>query len=326
MTSGAVWIAKAPANIALIKYMGKVDSICNQAINTSLSFTLDYLQSEVSIKLTKVGLNPGNTDEWQAWDGGSIQLSVSGKEKFLNHWQRCRTALAPGFTGDFVISSRNHFPSDCGLASSASSFAALTLAAYKCFGELKALKKDWNLNELANLSRLGSGSSCRSFYPNFVMWQGEKVMPVESALQKLWHMVVVVDASVKKVSSSDAHRRVPTSLLYRGRLERAELRTQNLLSALKTKEWAKIFEITWADFWDMHVLFETSSPPFSYMLSESLELIRQVQELWDRQGDGPLITMDAGANIHLLYREEQRELALRHKNEFADKFKVYCNL
>lgn len=322
-----IWIAQAPSNIALVKYMGKVDSANNRALNSSLSFTLDYLQSEVSVQLqneTSVGTEI--TDNWQVWDANSIQLSSTGREKFLKHWQRCRQVLAPNFKGSFILSSRNHFPSDCGLASSASSFAALTLAAYKCFSNLKVLEKDWNLNELANLSRAGSGSSCRSFFSPFVMWQGETVAPVDSAYQKLWHTVIVVDSSIKKVSSSEAHKRVPTSLLYQGRLDRAELRTQQLLQALKNKDWSKIFEVSWADFWDMHVLFETSSPPFSYMLPESLALIRLVQNLWESQGDGPVITMDAGANIHLLYREEQKDLALKQKQEFANRSKVYSNL
>jgi diphosphomevalonate decarboxylase len=327
---GKVWLAKAPSNIALVKYMGKTDSNINEALNSSLSYTLDYLQSEVAVKLvhsleTENSIG-GAVDSWQPWDTESIQLSEKGKEKFLKHWQRCRQTFAPQFKGKFILSSRNHFPADCGLASSASSFAALTMVAYKCFAELKSLAKDWNLNELAQLSRTGSGSSCRSFYSPFVLWQGEQVMPVDSGYDKLWHLVVVVDANVKKVSSSEAHKRVTSSLLYQGRLERAELRTQNLLTELKNKDWAKIFEITWADFWDMHVLFETSSPAFSYMRPESLELIRKVQNLWEVQGDGPLITMDAGANIHLLYREEQVDLALKHKTEFSQRFKVYSNL
>jgi diphosphomevalonate decarboxylase len=326
-TDSNVWIAHAPSNIALVKYMGKVDSANNKALNSSLSYTLDYLQSEVSVQLlneSRAGSEIG--DSWQVWDANSIQLTANGKEKFLKHWQRCRQALAPSYKGSFVLSSRNHFPSDCGLASSASSFAALTLAAYKSFSSLKVLEKDWNLNELANLSRAGSGSSCRSFFSPFVLWQGETVMPVDSAYQKLWHTVIVVDSNIKKVSSSEAHKRVPTSLLYQGRLDRAELRTQQLLQALKNKDWRKIFEVSWADFWDMHVLFETSVPPFSYMLPESLELIRNVQNLWDSQGDGPVITMDAGANIHLLYRDEQKDLALKQKQEFANRFKVYSNL
>ena len=38
-----------------------------------------------------------------------------------------------------------------------------------------------------------------------------------------------------------------------------------------------------------------------------------LQELWEQEGDGPIVTMDAGPNIHLLYRPEQQELALKFR-------------
>lgn len=327
-----IWAAKAPSNIALVKYMGKSDVAVNQALNSSLSYTLSHLQSEVEVTLLADSGSDllqntiATLDQWQAWDKNSIQLSEKGKFKFLKHWQRCRQVMAPEFAGQFLLRSRNHFPSDCGLASSASSFAALTLAAYECFSSLKVLQRDWNLQELAQLSRQGSGSSCRSFFSPFVLWQGDQVVSVPAAYQKLRHLVVIVDDQVKKVSSSEAHKRVPSSLLYAERNLRAEKRTQMLLQALKEKNWTQTFEVTWADFWDMHTLFETSTPPFSYMLPESLKVLRQMQNHWETFADGPLVTMDAGANVHLLYRDDQLELAQKHMLDLTQRYKVFSDL
>jgi diphosphomevalonate decarboxylase len=324
MSSGhEKWIATAPSNIALVKYMGKSDNVSNVASNSSLSYTLDYLKSEVEVQLAS---EKERSCQWRAWDDISIQLSEKGKQKFLLHWQRCRKLLAPDFRGSFLLRSRNHFPSDCGLASSASSFAALTLAAYQTFSALKALGRDWNLQELASLSRQGSGSSCRSFYSHFVLWKGEEISIVESEYRKLKHVVVVVDERAKLVSSSEAHKRVPTSLLYTERNQRAEVRTQRLAKALSSKNWSQIFELTWADLWDMHVLFETSVPPFSYMLPESLKVLREVQNIWQQLGDGPVVTMDAGANVHLLYRDDQFDLANKNKSHFQKQFKIYSDI
>jgi diphosphomevalonate decarboxylase len=141
----------------------------------------------------------------------------------------------------------------------------------------------------------------------------------------LIHQVVVVDESLKQVSSSKAHERVTTSLLFKGRPERAEERLSSLKSALAAKDWRQAFEITWAEFWDMHALFETSRPSFGYMTAGSLEALRIVRSLsWDAHGDGPLVTMDAGPNVHLLYRNDEagRKFASGIANAFKGRHQV----
>jgi diphosphomevalonate decarboxylase len=124
----------------------------------------------------------------------------------------------------------------------------------------------------------------------------------------LYHQVVVVESSKKKVSSSEAHRRVVSSPLFNGRIARAEMRLADLIYAFEHRDWRKAYETVWAEFWDMHSLFETCPEPFTYMTSESIAALDILRgEVW-KSGDGPLITMDAGANIHLLWRPEQVEL------------------
>lgn len=59
----------------------------------------------------------------------------------------------------------------------------------------------------------------------------------------------------------------------------------------------------------MHALFDTSNPAFSYITPNSLITLRWLQGEWTKAGDGPLITMDAGPNIHLLFRSDQQALA-----------------
>lgn len=296
-------IAQAPSNIALIKYMGKADTTLNAATNGSISYTLPDLLTTVEIELTaeiQVRWAPLNSD---------FQLSDVGLKKFVGHWDRCHQRMAPSFNQGVIIRSGNNFPSDCGLASSASSFAALTEASYKLFATLNVLKREWTREELALLSKEGSGSSCRSFFGPWVYWQGNTVTPIESEWSGLLHSVVIVDDSRKKISSSQAHQRVLTSSLFEGRVERAEKRNQSLQKLLKkSNSWSEIYELAWAEFWDMHVLFETSSPPFYYMSPKSLIALRYLQDEWEKHGDGPIVTMDAGPNIHLLYRPQQNEL------------------
>lgn len=312
-----VWRAEAPANIALIKYMGKTEGSSNRPTNSSLSYTLDHLKSYVELEVAPAGKD----DSWESITGSRfLHLSEKGQARFLRHLKFLKDAYQ--YEGGFRVRSGNEFPSDCGLASSASSFAALTQAACEALPQLTN-KKPVSISEAADFSRQGSGSSCRSFYTPWAIWGTEGVRPVELPYQQLVHQVVVVDDKVKLVSSSDAHKRVITSLLFKGRVDRAEQRLRDLLNALKNERWSDAYEITWAEFWDMHALFETARPSFGYMNSDSLNVLRHVQrEMWHNQGDGPLVTMDAGPNVHLLYRPEQTELAKQFQGAFGAKYKV----
>lgn len=305
-----MWEASAPSNIALIKYMGKRPG-GNIATNSSLSWTLDHLRSFVQIE-------ESSEDSWEphpAWP--QIEMSEVGRNKYLAHL----SLLKKYFSAEnyyFKIRSGNNFPSDCGIASSASSFAALTLVSAQALSALT--KKAMPTKEiLADWSRQGSGSSCRSFFSGFVSWTERGVEPVESVIKNMYHQAVIVSGAKKQVSSSQAHQRVQTSLLMDGRDDRAQKRFDLLKSELQktNPDWKALFEITWADFWDMHALFETSSPAFGYMQSESVDVLQKTRRWWMDQNDGPLVTMDAGPNVHLLWRNEQKEMARAFSKKYS---------
>jgi diphosphomevalonate decarboxylase len=189
---------EAPSNIALIKYMGKSNHQVNAPANPSLSYTLKDLKTKVSIEETE-NINV----IWKSEENSSYSISLNdaGKNKFLIHWDRCHQRMASNFQKGVIITSGNNFPSDCGLASSASSFAALTLAAHQFFLELGLLERIWTQEDLALLSREGSGSSCRSFFEPWALWSGDKVQPLENTeWSELLHMAIVVDHVIDKYS------------------------------------------------------------------------------------------------------------------------------
>lgn len=298
------WSASMPSNIALIKYMGKKDVEKNIPTNASISWTLDHLTTQVRITKKESG-----DDEWQALPSDyPFEMSETGLKKFLGHFKRIKEVY--GVTDTFVIASANNFPADCGIASSASSFAALTEAACVAFEDLT--DKKLSVVERAQLSARGSGSSCRSFLPGLVQWTEEEISEVQSDLKDLHHMVILVGAGAKKVSSSEAHKMVKTSPLFNGRVERSENRLSLLKQQIAPLEWKALYENVWAEFWDMHSLFETSQPPFGYFLPGTLQVIETLREFWDNEKDGPLVTMDAGPNLHLLWRKDQKELAVKY--------------
>lgn len=296
----------APSNIALIKYMGKTDVSTNKPTNASLSYTLPHLQSYV--RLTE---DPTlKADQWSPLirEGlDSISLSEKGQARFLQHFANLKQKFQ--IEGFYRIESANDFPSDCGLASSASSFAALTKAAVLAFMDINSEIEKLSIYEQAELSRRGSGSSCRSFFTPWSVWDEEGAREVQGLPQAFLHAVVIVGAEKKAVSSSDAHKRVITSDLFVGRVRRVELRLKDLLSALSSQDWQNAFELCWAEFWDMHALFLTSKPSFSYLLPGSVAVTHWLHQEWQSHKQGPLVTMDAGANVHLLYPMEFSKLA-----------------
>ncbi len=306
---------EAYSNIALIKYMGKTDSHRNEASNPSLSYTLPHLKTVVAI------IDPPGAEMTE--DGWSpliepgllpIGLSEKGREKFLKHVGRLKDIW--NYKHHILVESANNFPADCGIASSASSFAALTKAMALYLG-----RKETDL-ELARLSRLGSGSSCRSFFSPWCLWNGDNIESVDLPYRNLHHLVIIVDAGKKSVSSSEAHLKVASSPLFEGRTKRVNERMEKLLSALSRQDWAQAFMVTWDEFEDMHQLFETSAEPFSYRTEASKKVLEDCKKVWSYKKDGPLVTMDAGPNVHLLFRGDQASMYDKMKSYFSEKHQV----
>ncbi|KTC87443.1 MULTISPECIES: diphosphomevalonate decarboxylase [Legionella] len=305
------WFAQAPANIALIKYMGKKDSKNNIPDNSSLSYTLNNLLTSVMLES-----QAGKKDFWEPLEipgAPPFDLSILAQERFLKHLARMKAYF--NYNGSFVVRSSNNFPTSSGLASSASSFAALTKCAALALSELKS-QPLLSIEKQAQLSMQGSGSSCRSFYSPWALWEEDSVKAIELPYMQLQHQVIIISHAEKRVPSSEAHVRVKSSSHYETRSYRATENLKVLLRALKAKDWANAYHLCWLEFQDMHHLFATSNPPFSYITETADEALKSLQELWNREGDGPIVTMDAGPNIHLLYRPDQTELALRFKQDY----------
>jgi diphosphomevalonate decarboxylase len=326
-----MWIeASAPSNIALIKYMGKTDPISNKPTNVSISYTLDELRTYVRMQK----IETLSEDVWAPFERADlmpIRLSEKGTAKFLNFFQLLKKEFR--LKGFYQIESANNFPSDCGLASSASSFAALTQCAHEVYLDENKTSNirphPYTAKELSKFSQKGSGSSCRSFFSPWGLWHENGAEEIKLSVSDLKHMVILCDESIKSVSSSDAHTKVLTSDLFKGRPERAAVRFQELASALRktddalNTQWKIVFGICWNEFWDMHTLFHTSRPPFMYMNSGSQKALADILNFWEKSGDGPIVTMDAGSNIHLLFRNDQMDLYEYYINYFTNDFNLW---
>ncbi len=307
--------ACAPSNIALVKYMGKREG--NIPENPSLSLTLDALHTVVGVKRVEAAAG---------WTLQCAGLDAVALERATKHFERVQNAVSelwPSFglqavgSAQVSMESHNTFPASSGIASSASSFAAMTLAFLAVLTKDPQLfKAMWSAPEqgralrrlAARLARQGSGSASRSFDGPWVFWEGEDAHSIQSHLEEVAHFVVLVSRAKKAVSSSEAHQRVKTSPLWAGRPERALERASEIRAALLAGQWNRIAVEVWREMWEMHSLFHTSVEPFSFWEPGSLEVLKEFMPLFADGSPGarnektriPIVTMDAGPNVHVI--------------------------
>jgi diphosphomevalonate decarboxylase len=206
-----------------------------------------------------------------------------------------------GRTEKSRVYTSNTFPSDGGIASSASGFAALALAASEAYG-LKL-----NLAALSRLARRGSGSACRSIHGGFVEWEaGDSDMNSQAVqLKEMQHwpdlrdVIVVVSNEPKSVSSSIGHRLAATSPLYGGRIEYLPTTLARTREAIANRDLTLLGGVLEREALCLHAVIMTSVPSVLYWAADTLQIMHMVRKL---RADGleAYFTLDAGPNVHII--------------------------
>ncbi|MEM9633659.1 MAG: diphosphomevalonate decarboxylase [Pseudomonadota bacterium] len=288
--------AYAPSNIALSKYWGKRDKTLNLPLNSSLSVSL---------------ANWGSTTRVSAADDGADGVWLNG-ERLSDQTGFARKVLqfADLFRRDqflpLHVKTDNSIPTAAGLASSASGFAALTRALAGTFG------LDLTEPQLSMLSRFGSGSATRSIWHGFVRWdRGDAEDGTDSFARPLPHRwpdfriaIVPVDTGPKSRSSRDGmDHTVATSSLFETWPKRAEADCALVEAAIADRDFTALGETAEANALAMHATMLAARPALSYLKPASWTIL---EELWQarREGIEAYATMDAGANVKLIFLKE----------------------
>jgi diphosphomevalonate decarboxylase len=218
----------------------------------------------------------------------------------------------------------NNFPTACGIASSASGFAALIGSLADLFNLTRFFGADDLGYWCAEWARIGSGSATRSALPfvptqeskkQFVAWELNqdlsfpttltKQIEVGSLFQVISSCVVVIDAREKKTSSSDGHKSVRSSPLFGLRHAQMPVRQKQLVSALQSNDFGRVAEIAERDAFEMHSLMQTSTPPALYFDQKTSHFIEQFVKFRDETNCKAFWTLDAGPNVHLLFLKSE---------------------
>lgn len=290
--------AIAHPNIAFIKYWGVRNADINLPASGSLSMTLGGLETR-----TTVTFDDGFTKDAFELDGFPADSEATARVSA--HLDRLRSIGQVSSRARVV--SHNTFPTSAGIASSASGFAALTVAG------AAAIDLDLSPKELSILARKGSGSAARSIFGGFVAWHrgdddtssfAEQLLPPEH--WRLVDWIAVVDSSSKATGSTHGHRLAESSPLQSARVASAPDRLAECQSALAEKDFGRLATVIELDSLMMHAVMMTSSPPLLYWAPGSVGLMNAVRT-WRADGMDVCATLDAGANVHCITTSEDAD-------------------
>ena len=321
---------QAPSNIALIKYWGKKEIQIPR--NPSISLTLKACATRTLVHFT------ARTDHSSDY---SIDFYFEGerKEEFLpkitTFFKRAQAYLPFLTSYHFDIRSENTFPHSSGIASSASSMAALAICFLDIERQLLGLSDgELDFTKASFVARLGSGSACRSVQGKIVEWGAHEETKGSSDLFginweeeaheifKTYHdTILLIDKGEKQVSSTVGHGLMENHAYAEKRFVQAHEHLSQLQEAMRTGDLESFITLVELEALTLHAMMLTSNPSFILMKPNTLEVIRKLQHFRETSGLHPCFTLDAGANVHILYPDsEQEEVYQFIKNELVG----YC--
>jgi len=281
----------APSNIAFIKYWGKKDDRLRLPTNGSVSVNLSNLSTTTTVEFVR----HLRTDQIEV-NGVAVDDMNS---RIGKHLDRIRQLSKTDLRAKVV--SKNNFPTASGLASSASGFAALTLAAVKSIG------LDLSERQISSLARQGSGSACRSIPDGFVEWRegnddsssyAESIFPAGH-----WDLSIVVclfSDSPKKTLTTAGQNLAFTSPFFLTRLKKINDKIFTIKKLIEKRSFDEFGQLIEHEALELHAIMLTSTPPLIYWSPETVKLMKLIQELREDKGVPVYFTIDAGAHMHLI--------------------------
>ena len=302
-----------PSNIALIKYWGKYE---NQIpANPSISYTLSQCRT-----ITEM--------EYAEGENFSVRLFLSGKEepkfaeKTAKYLAGIEKYLPWVLRGSFVIKTENTFPHSSGIASSASGFGALAKCLMALDKEISGEKSpEETLQKASLLARLGSGSACRSLYNGLVVWGATPVVSgsadeyavpypvseIHPIFRDFNDWVMLIHEGQKSVSSTVGHGLMNGNPYAQVRFAEAAKNFFTLQEILKNGDMDGFIRLVEHEALTLHAMMMVSDPAFILMQTGTLETIHKVWDFRRETGLPLFFTLDAGANVHLLFPNDGQQ-------------------
>jgi diphosphomevalonate decarboxylase len=321
---------ESPSNIALVKYWGKSDIQIPK--NTSISFTLNKCLTNTKLDFSK----KKKTSEFVDFDiYFNEQLKLEFKPKIQSFFERILKYCPYILNYKFKINTSNTFPHSSGIASSASGISALAL----CIMSLEKLinpkiSDDYFYMKASFLSRLGSGSACRSLKGSVNLWGTHSSFNTSSNLYSIefpykvhdifntYHdAVLLVDKGVKTVSSTAGHNLMNNHPFADKRFQIAQDNIDKLSAILKNGDTSEFVKLVEDEALMLHGLMMTSDPSYILIKSKTLQIIESIREFRSKNNIPVCFTLDAGANVHVLFPDKYSDRVY----DFIERnLKIHC--
>ncbi|HET8735106.1 MAG TPA: diphosphomevalonate decarboxylase [Pricia sp.] len=314
---------RSPSNIALVKYWGKAN---NQIpANPSISFTLDTCATETIITYEK--LDDASRGAIRDSCKQSFNLFFEGKPKpdFRPKIETFfgRTEKYFPFLKEYHldIETSNSFPHSSGIASSASGMSALALCLMDIEKQLYPdMEGDFFYWKASFLARLGSGSACRSIVGPLAQWGFHEDIEGSSDLYGIPYphkihetfihfqdTILLVDEGQKQVSSTVGHDLMHGHPFAERRFDQAGANLKALRPILAEGNLKDFIKIVEGEALTLHAMMMTGHPYFMLMKPNTLEIIHKIWAFRESSKANVCFTLDAGANVHVLYPENEKE-------------------
>ncbi len=295
-----------PSNIALIKYWGKYDH--QIPANPSISYTLNHCKTNTTIEF--LADEPFSV---QTFLGGNEEVKFA--EKIEKYFRNIEQYLPWILQGKYIVRTENTFPHSSGIASSASGFGAIA----KCLMKLDEVfsgkdSEEEFLRKASFLARLGSGSACRSLYNGLVVWGESQVKgssdlfavqypndEIHDVFKNFNDWVLLIHEGQKSVSSTVGHGLMNTNPYAERRFQEARENFGPMKEILKTGDMQSFIKLVEHEALTLHAMMMMSEPAFILMKTGTLEVINKVWDFRRITGLPLFFTLDAGANVHLLF-------------------------
>ena len=172
------------------------------------------------------------------------------------------------------------------------------------------------------LARLGSGSACRSTYGGLVIWGAHSAVPESSnfygvplrdtheIFDTYQDSILLIDKGQKPVSSSMGHKLMIDHPYAEARFAQARQNITLLKEVLTQGDLNEFNRIVESEALALHAMMLTSNPYYILMRPNTLSAIERIWYFRASTNTPICFTLDAGANIHLLYPESEKEKVL----------------
>ncbi|PKV65553.1 diphosphomevalonate decarboxylase [Polaribacter sp. Hel1_33_96] len=325
-TASFTW--QTPSNIALVKYWGKSNPQIPK--NASISFTLNNCHTITRVDFIKK----------EKSDEVVFNLFFEGKQKdefkpkIAEFFKRVQSYCPYILEYEMTINSENSFPHSSGIASSASGLSAIAMC-------LMSLEKELNPNlsvdkihkKASFLARLGSGSASRSIEGPLVVWGNHPEIEGSSDLfgiqfpykvhpffENYQDVILLVDKGEKQVSSTIGHNLMHKHPFAENRFLQANENLSKMSKILQEGNSKDFINLVESEALTLHAMMLTSNPYFILMKPNTLEIINKVWEYRQENNSNICFTLDAGANVHVLFPENEKENILQFIDNQMSKY------